>query len=257
MNKIPTKGEYLEVILRSTKTIFSTKDAALLWNENDNKIVTDRLKKYVNAGKLVRPYRGFYAKDQNYDRFELATRIYTPSYISFETVLTREGVNFQYYGNIFVASYVNREINVADQKIKFVRTKDYVLSNTTGIDHKDGYAVATRERAFLDRLYVSKDYHFDNLRSLDWNKVMEILPIYNNKRLEKKVKEYKKIIEERSGVSYKQALEKCIAILESMDNKHILDGLGELLTDSQKDSARAKLRTDTIFLLKVMHSNEK
>jgi hypothetical protein len=42
-----------------------------------------------------------------------------------------------------------------------------------------------------------------------------------------------------------------------MDNKHILDGLGELLSDSQKDSARAKLKADTIFLLKVMHDNGK
>lgn len=194
MDKIPTKGEYLEVLLRSPQTIFSTKDAALLWNENDNKIVTDRLKKYVKVGKLVRAYRGLYAKDSNYNRSELATRIYTPSYISFETVLTREGVNFQYYGNIFVASYVNREITAGDQKITFVRVKDYVLSNTTGIEHKDGIAMATKERAFLDRVYVTKDYHFDNLRSLDWNKVMEILPIYHNKRLEKKIKEYQKAI---------------------------------------------------------------
>lgn len=66
----------------------------------------------------------------------------------------------------------------------------------------------------------------------------------------------RKIVEERSGVSYKQALEKCIAMLESMDNKHILDGLGELLTESQKDSARVKLKSDTIFILKVMHSTE-
>jgi hypothetical protein len=189
MDKIPTKGEYLEVLLRSPKTIFSTTDAALLWNENDSSVVTDRLKKYVKAGKLVRPYRGLYAKDQNYDRFELATRIYTPSYISFETVLTREGVNFQYYGNIFVASYVNREVAVGDQKITFVRMKDYVLSNTLGIEH-DKYATATRERAFLDRVYVSKDYHFDNLANLNWDKVFEILPIYHNKRMEKKVKEY-------------------------------------------------------------------
>ncbi len=189
MDKIPTKGEYLEVLLRSPKTIFSTKDAALLWNENDSSVVTDRLKKYVKTGKLVRPYRGLYAKDQNYDRFELATRIYTPSYISFETVLTREGINFQYYGNIFVASYVNREVAVGDQKITFVRMKDYVLSNTLGIEH-NGYATATRERAFLDRVYVSKDYHFDNLANLNWDKVFEILPIYHNKRMEKKVKEY-------------------------------------------------------------------
>lgn len=67
----------------------------------------------------------------------------------------------------------------------------------------------------------------------------------------------RKIVEERSGVSYKEALEKCIEMLEKMDNKHILDGLGELLSDSQKDSARAKLKADTIFQLKLMHSNEK
>ncbi len=67
----------------------------------------------------------------------------------------------------------------------------------------------------------------------------------------------RKIVEERSGLSFKQALEKAISQLELMDNKHILDGLGELLSDSQKDWARAKLKSDTIFLLKVMHDNEK
>ena len=67
----------------------------------------------------------------------------------------------------------------------------------------------------------------------------------------------RKIIENRSGVSYKQALDKCIVLLESMDNKHILDGLGELLTDSQKDSARAKLKSDAIFQLKLMLSSER
>jgi predicted nucleotidyltransferase component of viral defense system len=67
----------------------------------------------------------------------------------------------------------------------------------------------------------------------------------------------KKIIEERSGVSFKEALEKSITVLESMSHKRILDGLGELLSEAQKDSIRAKLKDDTIFLLKVMHSNEK
>ncbi|MEI6042727.1 MAG: nucleotidyl transferase AbiEii/AbiGii toxin family protein [bacterium] len=67
----------------------------------------------------------------------------------------------------------------------------------------------------------------------------------------------KKIVVERSGLTYKQALEKCIGMLESMDNKHILDGLGELLSDPQKNSVRAKLKSDTIFLLKIMHNNEK
>jgi hypothetical protein len=190
MDIIPVKGEFLEVLLRSSKTIFSTKDVALLWKENDNAVVTDRLKRYFKSGKLTRPYRGLYAKDKNYNRFELATRIYTPSYISFETVLTRTGINFQFYDNIFVASYVTRDIQAGDQRISFIRMKDYVLSNTVGIEHANGIATAMKERAFLDRIYISKDYHFDNLNALDWNKVLEILPIYNNKRMEKRVKQY-------------------------------------------------------------------
>ena len=65
------------------------------------------------------------------------------------------------------------------------------------------------------------------------------------------------IVEQRSGMSFKETLAKCIEMLEKMNNKHILDGLGELLTEPQKDSARAKLKADTIFQLKLMHSNEK
>lgn len=190
MDKKAQKGEYLDILLRSNKTIFSNKDVALLWGEEKEDVIKKRLNKYVKSGKLLKVRRGFFAKDKNYNRFELATRINTPSYISFETVLGSAGMTFQYYGNIFVASYINREMEVDGQKITFVRMKDYVLSNTVGIENEDGYARATKERAFLDRIYISKDYYFDNLKPLDWDKVFEILPIYYNKRMAKKVREY-------------------------------------------------------------------
>jgi len=112
MNKRPTKGEYLDVLLRSPKSIFSVKDVALLWREEVENAVRVRLNNYVKTGKLIRLRRGFYAKDKNYNSLELATRIYTPSYISFETVSTREGINFQKYDSIFVASYITREVKV-------------------------------------------------------------------------------------------------------------------------------------------------
>lgn len=190
MDKKPTKGQYIEVLLRSPKTVFTINDIVLLWGEKGAANVRVRLSSYVKKGRLIRVYQGIYAKDKNYDHLELATRIYTPSYISFETVLTRSGVNFQYYGNIFVASYVTREIEADGQKISFIRMKDYVLSNTAGIEHVNDVATATKERAFLDRVYISQDYHFDHLDVLDWTKVFEILPIYRNKRMEKKVAEY-------------------------------------------------------------------
>jgi predicted transcriptional regulator of viral defense system len=192
----PSKGQYIEILLRFPKSVFTTKDIAMLWGEKGETRVRVRLSNYVKRGKLIRVHRGIYAKDKNYDRFELATRIYTPSYISFETVLTRSGINFQYYGNIFVASYVTREIEIDGQKISFIRMKDYVLSNTIGIEHANDISTATKERAFLDRIYISKDYHFDHLDVLDWDKVFEILPIYRNKRMDKKVAEYFKHYQE-------------------------------------------------------------
>jgi predicted transcriptional regulator of viral defense system len=190
MKKIIKKGEYLDIILRSNKTIFSIKDVAFLWSENNKEIIKKRLSKYTKGGRLIRVCRGLYAKDNNYNRLELATRINTPSYISFETVLAHNGINFQYYKEIFVASYVNREIIIDKQKYKFIHIKDFVLSNTKGIEHKDNIAIASPERAYLDRMYVSKDYYLDNKDGIDKKKVLEIMQIYNNKRLEKKIKEY-------------------------------------------------------------------
>jgi predicted nucleotidyltransferase component of viral defense system len=59
----------------------------------------------------------------------------------------------------------------------------------------------------------------------------------------------KEIVEERSETTFDKLLQKCISQLEKMSNRHILDGVGELLTASQKDWAKAKLREDTISLL--------
>lgn len=67
----------------------------------------------------------------------------------------------------------------------------------------------------------------------------------------------KGIVEQRAEMPFKDLLSKCVDLLEKMDNRHILDGLGEFLSESQKDWARAKLREDTVFELRLMLSNEK
>ena len=61
----------------------------------------------------------------------------------------------------------------------------------------------------------------------------------------------KEIVEKRAEIPFKKVLERCIGLLEKMNNRNILVGLGEFLTESQKDWARAKLREETIFLLKA------
>lgn len=61
----------------------------------------------------------------------------------------------------------------------------------------------------------------------------------------------KQIVEGRSNMPFDQLIEKCIQQLEKMSDQRILTGMGELLTVSQKDWAKAKLRQDTISLLKL------
>ncbi len=190
--KKPIKGEYLESILRSPHTVFTTEDVALLWREDDRAVVTNRLKAYVTDGKLVRLRRGVYAKDAQYDPLEMATRLYTPSYVSFETVLAREGVIFQYYKTIFVATYLTRAVEVNNHHVQLIRVKENILNSAAGIDHTSGYATATKERAILDRMYSGGDYHFDNLAGVDWDRIEELVPLYANKRLERAVAKLKK-----------------------------------------------------------------
>ena len=63
--------------------------------------------------------------------------------------------------------------------------------NKAGIESAGAYFIASAERAFLDTVYLNVEYHFDNLGSIDWKKVYDILPIYGgNKRMVEKVKRY-------------------------------------------------------------------
>ena len=179
-------------ILRSKNTVFTFKDISLIWGDTDRGTAIAGVNYYVKTGALYRIRRGIYAKDKNYDKLELAAKIYTPSYISFETVLAKAGIVFQFYAQTFVASYLTREITADKQVYSYRKIKDSVLTNQAGIEKKNNYAIASAERAFLDVLYLNKNYHFDDLSSLDWNKILEILPIYTNKRMEKEVKEYQK-----------------------------------------------------------------
>ena len=189
------KGDYISTILRSKQTVLSAKDIMLLWGEANSDAARVRISYYAKSGDLYRIRRGFYAKDKNYNKFELAAKIFTPSYVSFETVLGQADITFQHYNQIFVASYTKREITADGQVYSYKRIKDAILTNPAGVESNDNYSIAIAERAFLDVVYLNKDYHFDNLGPLNWDKVFEILPIYGgNKRMEKMVKKYREAL---------------------------------------------------------------
>ena len=186
------KQNYLLDLIKLNKTVFTIKEISLLWNSSDNNFIKEKLYRYTKSNKLFRIRKGIYSKDKKFETNELATKIFTPAYISFETVLAKEGLILQYYSQIFSASYQTKKITVLNQEYVYRKIKNEILVNIKGIENKNNYSIATKERAFLDMIYINKNFYFDNLSVLNWDKVFDLLPIYNNKAMQKTVNKYYK-----------------------------------------------------------------
>jgi len=179
-------------LYQSPKTILTIKDIALIWEETNTVNLLSKIKYYAKQGSLIRLTRGVLAKSKEYDVKELATSIYTPSYVSFETVLREAGIIFQHHDTIFVAGPYPTTKKIGNQTITFRKLKDSVLYSALGIKNEKNYSIATPERAFLDTIYLSPKFYFDNLRSINWELCFELVKIYDNKQLVKRLATYQK-----------------------------------------------------------------
>jgi len=62
----------------------------------------------------------------------------------------------------------------------------------------------------------------------------------------------RQIVEQRSGLPFRSLVGECISKIQNVSDRAILTGLGELLTQAQKDQVKSKLREDTVFLLRLL-----
>lgn len=183
-----TKSNMIFSLYQDDRTVFRLKDVALLTGETNFQNLNNKLNYYVRTGKLENPRKGIYTKS-NFNAEELACRIYAPSYISLEYVLQKAGVVFQYDSRITIVSYLSRTIEVAGGEYIFRKIKGEILTNPMGIERQKNHVnMATPERAFLDLLYLNKDYHFDNLNPLKKRVVFKFLLQYQSKPLTAQVK---------------------------------------------------------------------
>ena len=179
----------LEIYKRS-ETVFTVSMLEQLAGGVSGNRLRDRLRYYVRVGKLLRAVQGVYVKP-GFEPLELGNKLYTPSYVSLETILLREGITFQaYFTTYFLISYLTRERKVGNYSYHYRRIKNSILTNTTGVVENNGVFEATKERAFLDALYIYKDYHFDNLGGLDWNKIRDWVELYESETMKARVESY-------------------------------------------------------------------
>ncbi|MCK9402881.1 MAG: hypothetical protein M0Q26_05745 [Chitinophagaceae bacterium] len=187
MSSRNTISNWILKLYQSPKSVFGLADIALLTGESDPISLTKKVHYQVSKGNLKNPRKGLYTKPI-FSEIALAGTLYTPSYLSLDYVLQKEGLQFQYDPTITLVSYVSRSVQIDGINIKYRKIKDAILLNTNGIiAREDGVNIASKERAFLDMLYLNGDTYFDTLDALDKQKVLSLLPIYDSKALTKRV----------------------------------------------------------------------
>lgn len=179
-------------VYASPQTIFTLKDLALLWGETNTARLKDTVAYYAKKKHLVRLTRGIYAKNTEFNPLELGSSLYSPSYISFQTVFREAGIIFQHQDAISIAAPWSGTKKVAGYTFTLHKLKESILLNHDGIEYREHYSIATPERAFLDMIYLYPDYYFDNLRPINWEKCEELALLYQNKSLITRLHDYQK-----------------------------------------------------------------
>ncbi|MCF7834912.1 hypothetical protein K9M48_02555 [Candidatus Gracilibacteria bacterium] len=171
--------KHIDKILESGNTVFKANEFALLLditNKNTLKTLIQRLKK----SRIIIYHGGGLRSLKKYDSYELASKIKSKSYISLETVLQKEGIIFQDYGNtVTLISDKSFEKIIDTRKYSFSKIKDTILLNTIGIKDMGKYMMASKERAICDRIYLTPSYYFDNLGNLNTKLLEKLSTIYN------------------------------------------------------------------------------
>ena len=142
-----------------------------------------------------------------------------------------------YYGPLIVLNY-----GYGERKLKVeISNRDfenrYEIKNLLGINIKvmvPEDMFAHKLCALLDRTSITSRDIFDC-----WFFMEKRTPINKN------------IVEYRMKMPLNEYLQQCIDILESMSDKGLLQGLGELMEDNIKQFVQNEMRSETISLLKL------
>ncbi|NTW26401.1 MAG: hypothetical protein HGA37_17010 [Lentimicrobium sp.] len=185
-----SQNSKIDIVLslyKNIRSVFRLIDVAMLTGETDMLVLSKKLNYYVRKKQIGNPRKGIYAKP-GYDRVELACCLYTPCYISLEYVLQQKGIIFQYDTQITAVSYLSRITTIGDQSYRYRKLKGELLVNTAGVVQLPNMVnIAVAERAFLDMLYLSPGFYFDNINSLDKSLIRNLLQIYQSAALTKRV----------------------------------------------------------------------
>ena len=178
----------IESLLVSGKNLFSLQDLAVIWEVGESKKLKEQVKYYLRKGRLHQIKRGIYSLKKEYSDLDLAQKLIPLSYITFHTALSIQGINFQYYTEIHSSSLKSRRIKIGDKTFVYHKIPEQAFYNNLGLIKEPTYTIASPERAIVESLLFATRLGFDHLDNIDKDKLIEITKLYENKRLEARVK---------------------------------------------------------------------
>lgn len=156
------------------KEVFSVADLQRLFPEESN--LHSSIKRLKETQVITPVARGLYRQsNHSIDVEKLATQLYYPSYLSFESILSRHGVIDQgSYGLTLATTRHSRKRSLDGIGCEYIRLKPSLFFGFTLIN---GVYAADAEKALLDELYLATSGKRSLNRS-EWN-----LSGLNKKRL--------------------------------------------------------------------------
>ncbi len=143
----------------------------------------------------------------------------------------------KHYTIFFLLSYGKGEHTVKIEISRRPAKSKFVVEEYLGIP----MLVTTKEDAFANKLVALLDRKKVAMRDLfDVHFFLSDSWEINEK-----------IIKEKTGKELNEYLDDCVEFINQLSVRSILDGLGELINQSQKDWVKDKLKDDTIFLIKA------
>ena len=152
------------------------------------------LKRYKKKNLVINPKKGYYFfKDYSPDSYELAGKLYYPSYISMETVLSQNGIIPEIiYSIISVTPKPTRSFICQEKEYRYQKIKQTAFG---GYFKKENYLIAEVEKAVADYLYFvalgQKEINSRlNLKKIKKEKLVDYAKMFNNQKLLNLVKKY-------------------------------------------------------------------
>jgi hypothetical protein len=161
-------------------------------------------------------------------------------YAKVKKILLKYGTIFEeakkIYGPLIVLNYGYGERKLKVEISKRMFSDRYEIKNLLGINIKVMVVediFAHKLCALMNRNVIANRDIFDYWFFMD-----------------KRTPVNKSIIESRMGMPFPEYLGKCIELMESLSDKGLLHGMGELMDESMKKFVQRKMRKEVIGLLK-------